>query len=190
MSNRTFYFLFLLCFGAFCPAFSASAEPTIEVWDDPHAVIGAIARTVFAPYPCKDSLGADVSVRLPSLWRASDRGDGRIVFQSSCHAGVMAVLKRIGMPAQTDGEDKAAIAQWAQSQTIALTGEISPLPGPLNDAARRRRAYAFSGRASGETWRYAAVFAPLGQETLFFVFQVPDAWFNAYMPIIETMGQI
>lgn len=175
-------------------AFGQTAE--VVALDDSHAIIGAIARTTFSPYACPSRFGDGVVVSAPSRWQVVVQSESQIVFQSTYHAGVIAALRTMPETISSDEEARRSIARWAESETITIEGEIeefSAFDKSSKNALLQnpdRRAYAFLGRTSGEIWRFAIVMAPASAGTRLFAFQVPAAWFNAYLPIIEAMGQI
>ncbi len=180
----------------FSSSIAFGQTPVAEVFDDSHAIIGAIARTTFSPYACPAQFGDGLTVSLPSLWQANVHGDGHVAFYSTYHVGVMASLRTMPETVSSDDEARRVIAQWAESETIAIEGAIEDFAS-FDKSSKNvllqnpdRRSFAFLGRTSGEIWRFVVVMAPSAAGMRFFAFQVPPAWFNAYLPMIEIMGQI
>lgn len=180
----------------FSSSIAFGQTPVAEVFDDSHAIIGAIARTTFSPYACPAQFGDGLTVSLPSLWQANVHGDGHVAFYSTYHVGVMASLRTMPATVSSDDEARRVIAQWAESETIAVEGAIEDFAS-FDKSSKNvllqnpdRRSFAFLGRTSGEIWRFVVVMAPSAAGMRFFAFQVPTAWFNAYLPMIEIMGQI
>ena len=104
----------------FSSSIAFGQTPVAEVFDDSHAIIGAIARTTFSPYACPAQFGDGLTVSLPSLWQANVHGDGHVAFYSTYHVGVMASLRTMPETVSSDDEARRVIAQWAESETIAV----------------------------------------------------------------------
>lgn len=182
------------------PAFAQNEALPDTILSDPHDIIRQIALTHFVAFdesnfrPKTNSkivqnsstppiLPSPSTLQIPSNYQIVQRQDGAFIFKSPYHAGVLATYYRQTLPDDSQASAGEALQNWAKSQRLEIDGELKPYP---NFSGTNTRAFQFSARISGEVWQFAAAVRSEGVSSIL-IMQIPDAWFNTYRPIIETM---